>query len=180
MLVVGFGLGFGTEKSLKNGSNEIEDRALSISNDAPPASSGEDISPMPDIGENYFQKFSLGGKIISMTQSELQISISNIDAAEALNLKPSDSGKRKILITDQTKIVAEPENTTGDPASSNINTSPETSRNEYKTITLKDLVKDDIIFIMTVEDIQTTNELTAIKIVKEQSDLMEAAPLPES
>jgi len=136
---------------------------------------------LPFDGENYFQKFSLRGKITSVNQSEIQINISNIDVAEMLNSNPNDSGERKITITNETKIVAEPKNTMGDPAPINgADIAIKIDNNAYKDITVKNLAKDDIIFIMTVEDIQTANELTAIKIVKEQSDLMEAAPLPES
>ncbi|MEK7098028.1 MAG: hypothetical protein AAB906_04220 [Patescibacteria group bacterium] len=180
MLGIGISIGFFGKDFYSN-----REKIRNENNQLMPISSGP-ISNCPSIdwtnspfaGESYFKQYTLRGKIASIKDQGIFLNISNIDVA-GQTLNPGEKTERKIVVSNQTEIVEQPKNKMGDPAPINgsNNLSPDGGKKELKNISINDLKIDDIIFIITSQESHENEELEAIKIVKEQSELMKAAPI---
>lgn len=177
-LVAGFLVGWTINNTFTKDDNTALSDLIPVSNEPLSDSTGGTTQTTSNT-EDYYKSFTIRGRIASINDSEIQLGISNIDVPEATNLGPNDSGKRKILITDQTEIAAQPENTMGNPVPvGGTNSAPsDTDKKDFKIIAIKDLAKDDIVFVMTLEDVRKSNDLTALKIIKERRNLMIPAPI---
>lgn len=184
IFVIGISIGFFGKDFYDKGKKIVEEnnQPMSVSTMSTSSCLSIDWTNLPFDGENYFQQYALRGKIAAIHEADIILNIGNIDDPGQPLLSPDEKTNKKIITSSQTEIVEQPENKMGEPAP--INGAkvplPESDKNELKTIAITDLKIGDIVFIIALENVQTANELTAIKIVKEQSDLMEAAPLPES
>lgn len=175
---IGFLSGWTSNNVFTKDANKAPSDSTPVSNE-PLSNSTEGTAVTTSNAEDYYKSFTIRGKIASINNLEIQLSINNIDSPKSGDLDPGDKGKRKVLITDQTEIVAQPENIMGDPApiGGTDSASPDINNKDFKSININDLAKDDIIFAMTLQDVSKTNDLTALKIIKERKNLMIPAPM---
>lgn len=117
---------------------------------------------IPFAAEKYFQQFTLKGKIVKISGSEIFISKDLMSPAlPEIDEPQNETDQRKVIITDQTQISFQPEamemTGTASPGS------------QLKEGSLSDLKIGDIIFVISSDNVLTEKDILAVKIVKERN-----------